>query len=211
MALLNVTENGLVFADNGLFFNEESHSWLPQAGSAPFSLHERLTAYEAAELIIRTRHGRKLPIGVIGPNEASPGELADAKAVGAAIARLGLPMVCGGRGGAMEAASQGHAEAGGMVIGILPSGDWFSANPYVTIPLATGFGEARNAIIASSCFALVAVGGGHGTLSEMALGLKLKRLVIAMPHAHHISGTTICATVDEAMEAVASSYLGLAA
>lgn len=99
--------------------------------------------------------------------------------------------------------------AGGLVIGILPSSDWMTANPHVSISIASGLGEARNAIIASACFALIAVGGGHGTLSEMALGLKMSRLVIAMPPAADVPGARRCVTVDEAIEVVAERYLGL--
>lgn len=151
-------------------------------------------------------NGLRLPVGVIGPNDASPAELAMAEAMGRAIARLGLPLICGGRGGCMQAASRGAAEAGGLVIGILPSSDWASANPYVSVPIASGIGEARNAIIASACFALVAVGGGHGTLSEIALGLKMERLVITMPDANRVEGALECATAEQAVAAIAARY-----
>jgi hypothetical protein len=107
----------------------------------------------------------------------------------------------------MQAASKGAAEAGGLVIGILPTSDPRAANPYVTVPLASGIGEARNAIIASACFALVAVGGGYGTLSEIALGLKMERLVIVMPDANRVSGTLECTTSEEAIAAIAARYL----
>lgn len=150
--------------------------------------------------------GRLLPVGVIGPNDASSEELAFAEAAGAGIAGIGLPLICGGRGGCMEAASRGAAMAGGLVIGILPSGDWATANSHVSVPIATGLGEARNAIIASACFALIAVGGGHGTLSEMALGLKMERLVIAMPTATLVAGALACTSIEEAMAAVAQRY-----
>ncbi len=150
--------------------------------------------------------GLRLPVGVIGPNDASRAELAMAEAIGSAIAKLGLPLICGGRGGCMEAASKGAAEAGGLVIGILPSSDWLSANRFVSVPVASGIGEARNAIIASACFALVAVGGGHGTLSEIALGLKMERLVITMPDANRVEGALECATVEEAIAAIEERY-----
>jgi hypothetical protein len=148
-------------------------------------------------------------VGVIGPHDASATELETAGAIGRGVAHLGLPLICGGRGGCMEAAARGAAGAGGLVIGILPSADWLSANEQVHVPIATGLGEARNAIIASACFALIAVGEGHGTLSEMALGLKMRRLVIAMPQAERVRGATPCATAGEAMAQVAQRYLGL--
>jgi uncharacterized protein (TIGR00725 family) len=106
----------------------------------------------------------------------------------------------------MRAASKGAAQAGGLVIGILPTADWGSANEFVSIPVATGIGEARNAIIASACFALVAVGGGHGTLSEIALGLKMERLVITMPDANRVDGALACETVEQAVEAITERY-----
>lgn len=166
---------------------------------------------EAASHLRANPSAPRLPVGVIGPNDASPAELGFAEQAGAGIARLGLPMICGGRGGCMEAASRGAAAAGGLVIGILPSGDWRTANAHVSVPIASGLGEARNAIIASACFALVAVGGGHGTLSEMALGLKMERLVIAMPTAAEIDGAIVCATMEQALAVIAERYLGLQA
>jgi uncharacterized protein (TIGR00725 family) len=166
-----------------------------------------IPAGEAASLLLG-RGSPRLPVGVIGPNDANGDELAQAAAVGRAIASVGFPLICGGRGGCMEAASRAATEAGGLVIGILPSSDWRTANASVTVPLASGLGEARNAIIASACFALVAVGGGHGTLSEMALGMKLGRLVVAMPGALPVPGTIKCETADAAIEAVALRYLG---
>jgi uncharacterized protein (TIGR00725 family) len=165
---------------------------------------------EAVARLVREQGGRRLPVGVIGPNDASPEELAFAEQAGAAIAGLGLPLICGGRGGCMAAASRGAARAGGLVIGVLPGGDWSAANPDVTVPIASGLGEARNAIIASACFALIAVGGGHGTLSEMALGLKMERLVIALPPAVRVPGALDCADMDAAIAAVARRYLELA-
>jgi uncharacterized protein (TIGR00725 family) len=80
----------------------------------------------------------------------------------------------------MEAASRGAAEAGGCMIGLLPDNDISQANAYLTVALPTGMGEMRNALIARSCFALIAIGGGLGTISEMALGLKLGKPVFAI-------------------------------
>lgn len=173
-------------------------------------LFQRETSSHAALREAFQRRAPRLPVGVIGPNDASPRELDMAERIGRAVAELGLPLVCGGRGGCMQAASKGAAEAGGLVIGILPSSDPRTANPYVSVPLASGIGEARNAIIASACFALVAVGGGHGTLSEIALGLKMERLVITMPDANRVSGALECASPDDAMSAIAARYLTVA-
>jgi len=94
-----------------------------------------------------------------------------AEAVGRALAEAGAVLICGGRGGVMEAACRGAKTAGGITIGILPGTDRREANPYVDIPIVTGIGVARNAIIARTAQAAVAVGGSYGTLSEIAFAL----------------------------------------
>lgn len=96
------------------------------------------------------------------------------------MARAGVVVVTGGLGGAMEAASHGAAEAGGTVVGILPTERHEDANPYVTVSLPTGMGEMRNALIARVADGLIAVGGGYGTLSEVALGLRLNKPVVSL-------------------------------
>jgi hypothetical protein len=81
----------------------------------------------------------------------------------------------------MEAGCRGTAEHGGISISLLPDATWKAANPCVTIPIATGLGVARNAIIAQAFFCLVAIDGGYGTLSEIAFGLQFGRPVFALP------------------------------
>jgi uncharacterized protein (TIGR00725 family) len=80
----------------------------------------------------------------------------------------------------MEAACQGAKEAGGTTVGILPGNDQREANPHVDIPIATGLGEARNAIVVRTAATVVAVGGGYGTLSEIGLALKMGRPVVGL-------------------------------
>jgi uncharacterized protein (TIGR00725 family) len=201
-------EGGVIGDEQGRTFDPSSHVWRVPADSGQASPGTAISGAEAVRLLVASHGARKLPVGIIGPNDASAAELLLAEQAGAAVAGLGLPVICGGRGGAMEAASRGAAQAGGLVIGILPSHDWMSANAHVTVPIASGIGEARNAIIASACFALIAVGGGHGTLSEMALGLKMGRLVIAMGTATRLPEALACDSIDTAMAAVATRYLG---
>jgi uncharacterized protein (TIGR00725 family) len=110
-------------------------------------------------------------VAVIGGSAPTPEEVVAAKAVGRALAEAGAVLICGGRGGVMEAACQGAKAAGGVTIGILPGTDRREANPYVDIPIVTGIGVARNAIIARTVQAAVAVGGSYGTLSEIAFAL----------------------------------------
>jgi uncharacterized protein (TIGR00725 family) len=111
---------------------------------------------------------RPLFIAVIGENDPSPRLAAMAEAVGAEIANAGAVLVCGGLGGAMEAACRGARGKGGITIGLLPGTRHADANPHVTYAIPTGLGHARNLIVARSAHAVIAVGGKYGTLSEIA-------------------------------------------
>jgi uncharacterized protein (TIGR00725 family) len=112
-------------------------------------------------------------IAVIGPGrDAGADALAAAEEAGAAIAEAGATLVCGGLGGVMEAACRGARSRGGFTIGLLPGTDREEANGWVVLALPTGLGEARNALIVRAADAIVAIGGGWGTLSEIALGVR---------------------------------------
>jgi uncharacterized protein (TIGR00725 family) len=123
--------------------------------------------------VLRTsqRSGTELIIGVIGGSAPTPAEAAAAEAVGRALAEAGAVLICGGRGGVMEAACRGAKSAGGLTIGVLPGSSRAGANPYVDIPIVTGLGEARNVVITRTAHAVIAVGGSYGTLSEIAFAL----------------------------------------
>ncbi|BBK41023.1 hypothetical protein STVA_10430 [Allostella vacuolata] len=150
---------------------------------------------------------RRVPVGVIGPREATDAQLDLAERLGAGLGETGLQLLCGGRGGVMEAACKGNLQAGGSPIGLLPDTEWTAANPYVAIPIATGIGQARNALIARACLVLVAVGGGYGTLSEMAFGLHFDRLVLTLDRAPAVDGAIACASVGEVLERIARHLL----
>jgi hypothetical protein len=111
---------------------------------------------------------RPLVIAVIGENDPTPEIAALAEAVGEGIASAGAVLVCGGLGGVMEAACRGAHGKGGISIGILPGTRPGDANPYVTYPIPTGLGHARNILVARSAQAVIAIGGKYGTLSEIA-------------------------------------------
>lgn len=111
-------------------------------------------------------------ISVIGASNCSDEEAHVAEEVGRELARRGVIMICGGLGGVMEAACRGATSEGGMTVGILPWDRRSDANPYVRIPIVTGIGYARNAIVAKSADAVVAIGGGYGTLSEIAYAMQ---------------------------------------
>jgi uncharacterized protein (TIGR00725 family) len=119
-------------------------------------------------------------VAVIGASNATDWELETAQRLGTLLAEAGAVLVCGGLGGVMDAAARGCAEAGGVSIGILPGDGRTLASPHLSVAIATGFGEARNAIVARSADAVIAVGGEFGTLSEIALALKMGTPVIGL-------------------------------
>jgi uncharacterized protein (TIGR00725 family) len=136
-------------------------------------------------------------VAVVGPGEASSQELWLAEEIGAGLASLGAVVVTGGLGGVMEAACRGARSRRGRTLGILPGEDREAANGWVEIAVATGLGELRNGLVVRAADALVAVGGGHGTLSEVAFALKVGRPVIGL-------GTWAVHGVDEVSTAGAA-------
>lgn len=100
--------------------------------------------------------------------------------VGLEIAKRNAILLCGGREGVMAAAARGARDGGGIAVGILPGTDRSEANPHLSIALPTGLGDARNAVIACAADAVVAVSGGYGTLSEVALALKKRKPVVVL-------------------------------
>jgi uncharacterized protein (TIGR00725 family) len=168
---------------------------------------EAVTPSEALLRLAAMHKLRRVPIGIIGPRDATQAQRDLAEQMGAALARYGLQLLCGGKNGVMEAACKGHAQEGGMPVGLLPDEEWHAANPYVAIPIATGIGPARNAIIARACLVLVAIGGGVGTLSEMALGLQFNRLVLAMADAPEVNTVERVADVDGVIARIAARLL----
>ncbi len=121
-----------------------------------------------------------MQIAVIGSASAPRDVLELAEDLGREIARRGHVLVCGGRGGVMEAACRGAKEEGGITVGVLPGEDHEEANPYVDVKLPTGLGEARNALVVRAGEAVIAVAGGWGTLSEISLARKMGRPVIGL-------------------------------
>jgi len=119
-------------------------------------------------------------IAVCGAGECSRETAETAEEVGRAVAKAGAVLICGGLGGVMEAAARGAAEAGGLTIGVLPGKRVEDANPWIKAPVATGMGEARNAIIVRSAHGVIAVAGSYGTLSEIALALKMGKPVASL-------------------------------
>ena len=141
-------------------------------------------------------------LAVVGAGNASPEIYELALQVGREAAGRGWIVMTGGLTGVMEAAARGAREAGGLTLGILPGGDRKEANPFITIAVATHIRHARNSIIAHTADALIAVDGEYGTLSEVALGLKLSKPVVGLRPAWKIAGMAEAKTPTEAVEMV---------
>lgn len=119
-------------------------------------------------------------IAVFGGRLANETQLEQAYLLGKGIAEQNWILLCGGRGGIMEAVCKGCASADGFSIGILPGMDRSDANEYASMTLPTGIGFARNSVLAASCHAAVAVGGKYGTLSEIAYALDYKKTILTL-------------------------------
>src|SRR5258708_11285493 len=122
----------------------------------------------------------RLAIAVVGAGVCNHETAQLAEEVGRHLARAGALLVCGGRGGVMEAACRGAWEEGGLTIGILPGATRDSANAFVHVPIATGLGEVRNALIVRTADAVIAIDGEFGTLSEIALALKIGKPAVGI-------------------------------
>ncbi len=119
-------------------------------------------------------------ISVVGTASCDSRIAEIAEEIGREIAKRGHVLVCGGLGGVMDAAAKGASEEGGISIGILPHPDRKRASRWLTVSVPTDMGHARNALVALSGDAVIAVSGGYGTLSEIALALKMGKPVIGI-------------------------------
>jgi uncharacterized protein (TIGR00725 family) len=123
---------------------------------------------------------RRRYVAVCGASQATPSQVDAAREVGKLLAKNGAILINGGYGGVMAAASEGAAGEGGTVVGILPDTDRDGANSYLTLSVPTGLGHERNAVIVTAADSVIAIGGGWGTLSEIALARRLGRSVFAL-------------------------------
>jgi hypothetical protein len=137
-------------------------------------------------------------IGVIGGSQVDPETYRIAEEVGNLIAKRGAVLVNGGLSGVMEASARGAKEAGGTTIGVLPGDDKRSANRYIDHAIVTDMGHGRNVIIAHTADSLIAIGGEYGTLSEIAVALKIGRTVISL-NSWEIPGVQKASSPEEAV------------
>jgi uncharacterized protein (TIGR00725 family) len=152
-------------------------------------------------------------VGVIGASSRSrpdPEVLAAAERVGRLLAQAGAIVVCGGSDGVMEAAARGTSAAGGTCVGLLGETDRARANAFLSVAVATGLGEGRNVLIVRTSDVLVAIGGGLGTLSEIALALRAGKHVVGLQTWDAVAGDPHMHTADDADDAVVQA-LALAA
>jgi uncharacterized protein (TIGR00725 family) len=141
-------------------------------------------------------------VGVIGAGECSDLIYQMARNLGIEIGKKGWILVCGGLGGVMEGAARGCTEAGGITVGILPGLEKNSANPYIKIALPTGLGEGRNLLVARASDVLVSIAGGYGTLSEIALALKINKPVVGLETWENIQGIRYVSDPREAIQKI---------
>ncbi len=139
-------------------------------------------------------------VAVIGTGIANEEIYQEAYEVGRLLAERGAVVFCGGLGGVMEAAARGAREAGGLTVGILPGNKAEEANPYIEIPVVTDMGHARNVILVRSVEGVIAVAGGYGTLSEIALALKMWKPVVGLRTWPGIEGVIYVKSPEEAVE-----------
>jgi len=137
-------------------------------------------------------------VAVCGASDATASQLESAREVGRLLAEAGVVVVNGGLGGVAGAASEGAADAGGTVVGILPDTDRHGVDPHVTISLPSGMGQARNVLIVTAAESVIAIGEGWGTLSEIAVARRLGRPVVALD-SWSVKGLDSVATPAEAV------------
>lgn len=142
-----------------------------------------------------------ISVSVIGGSTVTDSEYDTAVSLGRLLGQRGHEVVCGGRGGVMEAVCRGATEAGGHTIGILPGSDRTGANAYVQTAIATGMGNARNPLVVMNGDATIAVDGGPGTLSELGHALDFGRPVAGLG-THRIDGVAGIEHVETPTEAV---------
>jgi uncharacterized protein (TIGR00725 family) len=128
----------------------------------------------------RPTTARRPQATLIGDSDAAPEQRRLAAAVGGLVADLGMTLVTGGRGGVMEAACRAAVAAGGTTIGILPSAQMDEANRWCSIVIPTGLDHARNAITALAGDLMIVIGGGAGTLSEIAFAWLYGRPIMTL-------------------------------
>jgi uncharacterized protein (TIGR00725 family) len=202
--------SGTLLDGAGRRFDPVTRRWEPADAATRADALEQIDAIAAVTWLQReSGDPLRVPIGVIGPREATDAQLAAALEVGELLGDCRLTVICGGRQGVMQAVCEGVSRVGGLSIGLLPETDPAAANPYVNVAIATGIGEARNALIARASFCLIAIGDSFGTLSEVALARQFGKLVVGLEGAANVEGVRRVDTAREAVTMAAEAVLGV--
>ena len=145
----------------------------------------------------------RLVIAICGGADISPAIYKSVVELGGILADAGYIVACGGLLGTMEAIAKGAKEHGGFTLGFIPSYNKNDANSYIDLVIPTGMGEARNTLLVATADAIIAIAGGAGTLSEIALGWKMKKPIIALNSSGgwsaRLGGTRIDSTRDDSI------------
>lgn len=152
-------------------------------------------------LVLRNRR-----VAIIGAGVIDSDLYEVSRKVGFFLGKEGAIVITGGLGGVMEGALRGAREAGAITVGILPGNKPEEANPYVLIPIITGMGQARNVIIVKTAELLIAIGGGYGTLSEIALALRIGKPIIGFRTWPNIEGIHYVNDLDELFKKVLAFF-----
>lgn len=119
-------------------------------------------------------------VAVIGSGANTQENMEAARAVGELVAGRGAIVICGGLSGVMDAVAEGVCKVGGTSVGLLPGDDRGGASKHLTASIPTGMGEGRNVLVVKAADGVIAIGGGYGTLSEIALALKMEKPVVGL-------------------------------
>ncbi len=144
-------------------------------------------------------------VSVIGGGAITDEESAVAAAVGRELGRRGHTVVCGGLGGTMAAVCRGATAEGGETIGILPAADRAAANEFVDVPIATGMGHARNALVVLNGDGVIALPGSHGTLSEIGFAGVYDRPIVGL-ETHDVPGVESVESPAKAVDRLEAAW-----
>lgn len=183
-------------------------TWRAVSDPAPADAAE-ISMRDAVARVHADGRRRLVPVAIIGPRDPDSATRDMAEQMGEAIGALGVPVLCGGKTGVMEAAAKGAKRAGALTVGIVPDNDWAEANDFIDLPLATGLGPARNVLVARMSLALVAIGGQYGTITEAAYGLHFHKPVFGLGDAPRIEGVRQMDSVDAVGDALLPILLRL--
>jgi uncharacterized protein (TIGR00725 family) len=153
-------------------------------------------------------------VAIIGSGEADAVEVAIAARVGELLADAGAVVVSGGLGGVMAASCEAAFRRGGTTVGLLPGNDRTAGNAFLTVALPTGLGELRNGLVVGVADAVIAIGGGWGTLNEIALAMRVGKPLVAIeswdvesPH-QSVPPITVAGSPEDAVRLVLSMIRG---